>query len=156
MLTHGWNTKPSPRRGFTVIEASRAKSPVVLAVHDSLQALGLFRCALEEAMSRVRNLMVLDYGTTSLHDELQDDAVDLDEHDRSTMRALWTSPHVEVVRMDPTESRLGSAIAYCEAHEASLLIVGAANFVSTELDPALAERVFSGKFDLLVLTEHAL
>lgn len=153
---HGWKSKPSPRRGFTLVEASRElkESPVVVAVHDSVQALRLFRSALDEAMSRSRDLIVLDYGSTSLRDELRDESKKVDPRERSAMRALWTNPHVRVVRVEPAEAGLEKAVTYCEAVEASLLIIGAEHMSTTGINAALADRIFNGDFDVLVVTDH--
>jgi hypothetical protein len=154
LAQHGWKSKPSPRRGFTVVEASRElkESPVVVAVHDSTQALRLFRSALDEAMSRSRDLIVIDYGMTSLREELSDDSVEVDSGERSAMRALWANPHVRVVRVEPVDAELDKTISYCESVRASLLIIGA-DQVST-IDRELADRIFKGDFDVLVVTDH--
>lgn len=156
LAQHGWKSKPSPRRGFTVVEASRelAESPVVVAVHDPARALRLFRSALDEAMSRSRDLVVLDYGSTSLRDELGDESKDVDPRERSAMRALWTNPHVNVVRVEPVEANLEKSVSYCESIKASLLIVGADHIGSAAIEAKLADRIFNGDFDLLVVTDH--
>jgi hypothetical protein len=152
----GWKSKPSPRRGFTVVEASRElkESPVVVAVHDSAQALRLFRSALDEAMSRSSDLVVLDYGITSLRDELQGDSKEIEPKETSAMRALWTNPHVHVVRVDPADANLETSVSYCESVGASLLIIGADHISATDLDAGLARRIFNGDFDVLVITDH--
>lgn len=152
----GWKSKPSPRRGFTVVGASRElkESPVVAAVHDSSQALRLFRSALDEAMGRARDLVVLDYGSTSLGDELRDDSKGVDSQERSAMRALWTNPHVRVVRVEPVEASLEKTVSYCESVKASLLIIGADHISATGIDAPLADRVFNADFDVLVITDH--
>lgn len=155
LAQHGWKSKPSPRRGFTVVEASRElkESPVVVAVHDSTQALRLFRSALDEAMSRSADLVVLDYGSTSLKDELSDDSTEVDSTERSAMRALWTNPHVRVVRVEPVEADLEKTVSYCESVKASLLIIGADQISATGLN-AVTDRVFNADFDVLVITDH--
>lgn len=156
LAQHGWKSSPSPRRGFTVVEASRelSSSPVVVAVHDSLQALRLFRSALDEAMSRTLDLIVLDYGATSLRDELRSEAGDVDDRERSAMRALWTNPHVRVVRVEPAESDLERTVSFCESIKASMLILGAAHVGSASIDAELSNRIFNGDFDVLVVTDH--
>lgn len=155
LAQHGWKSKPSPRRGFTVVEASRElkESPVVVAVHDSTQALRLFRSALDEAMSRSADLVVLDYGSTSLKDELSDDSTEVDSTERSAMRALWANPHVRVVRVEPVEADLEKTVSYCESVRASLLIIGADQISATGLN-AVPDRVFNADFDVLVITDH--
>jgi len=154
LAQHGWKSKPSPRRGFTIVEASRElkESPAVVAVHDSTHGLQLFRSALDEAMSRSCDLVVLDYGATSLRDELGDDSREIDPGERSAMRALWTSPHVRVIRSEPTAADLENTISYCETVKASLLII-AADQIST-INPDLSDRVFKGACDVLVITDH--
>lgn len=154
LAQHGWKSNPSPRRGFTVVEASRERkgSLVVVAVHDSTHGLRLFRSALDEAMGRSCDLVVLDYGVTSLRDELGDDSGEIDPGERSALRALWTSPHVRVIRIEPTAADLENTISYCETVEASLLII-AADQIST-ISPDLSDRVFKGAFDVLVITDH--
>lgn len=154
LAEHGWKSKPSPRRGFTVVEASREmkESPVVVAVHDSRHGLRLFRSAVDVAMSRSCDLVVLDYGATSLQDALGDNSNEIDPRERSAMRALWTNPHVQVTRIEPTAADLEKTISYCETLKASLLII-AADQVSA-IDPDLSDRIFNGDFDVLVVTDH--
>lgn len=156
LAQHGWKSNPSPRRGFTVVEAHRElkESPVVAAVHDSAQALRLFRSALDEAMSRSRDLVVLDYGSTSLKDELKGDSENVDPTETSAMRALWTNPHVRVVRVEPADAALEKTVSYCETIKASLLIIGADHIGTTGIDTGLANRLFNGDFDVLVVTDH--
>lgn len=157
MLTqHGWKSKPSPRRGFTIVEASRepAESPVVVALHDSSQALRLFRSALDESMSRSRDLVVLDYGTTPLRHELSDETKGVDPRERSAMRALSTNPHVKVVRVEPYQASLERTVSHCEDIKSSLLIIGADHLGSSAIDADLARRIFTGDFDVLVVTDH--
>jgi hypothetical protein len=153
---HGWKSKPSPRRGFTVVEASREPTgcPIVLAVRDSVQAVRLFRMAVEEAMGRHRNLVVLDYGTTSLHDALEDESAEISPRERRTLRALQSNPHVRVIRAQPVDSALERTVAYCESTQACLLIIGAEQIGSASIDARLAQRMFNGNFDVLVVTDH--
>lgn len=152
---HGWKSSPSPRRGFTVVEASRdeTSSPVVAAVHDSLQAVRLFRTAAEEAMTRGRHLVVLDYGDSSLHDSLDDPANEVDARERSALRTLLSNPHVRVVRIEPVVTDLERTIAYCESVRACMLVLGADHMGSHELDATLASRIFDAEFDVLVLAD---
>ena len=156
LAQHGWKSKPSPRRGFTLVEASRelSQSPIVLAVHDSAQALRLFRSAVDEAMSRLCDLVVLDYGSTSLREELASDSKEVDSRETSAMRALWTNPHVDVVRVDPTQAHLEGTISYCESVKASLLIIGADHISPSGMGAEFADRIFNGDFDVLVITDH--
>lgn len=156
MLTpHGWKSRLSPRRGFTVLQARLELSPpVVLALHDSLQALGLFRSAIDEAMGRCRRLVVLDYGAVPLHDLVRDGSEDLDPRERKAMRAVWANPNVEVIRAENLDTGISEAVEYCESHEASLLIVAAEVLASLATDPDLGPRIFNADFDLLVVTDH--
>jgi hypothetical protein len=156
LAQHGWKSRPSPRRGFTVVEAARElkETPVVAAVHDSAQALRLFRSALDEAMSRSCDLVVLDYGSTSLRDELKGDASQVDPSETSAMRALWTNPHVHVVRVEPADADLEKTVSYCESVKASLLIIGADHISAPGIEADLANRIFNGDFDVLVITDH--
>lgn len=151
---HGWKSSPSPRRGFTFVEATRgiSASPVVVAVHDSTVAMRLFRSALDEAISRSRDLIVLDYGERSLHDELEDEESEVDERERHTMRVLWSNPHVHVIRIEPPESDLEKTVSYCETVRACLLVLGA-DHVASAGTVDLSERIFGGSFDLLILTD---
>lgn len=155
MLPHGWKANPSPRPGFTVVEASREESasPVVLAVHSSIRALHLFHTALDEAMSRGDDLAVLDFGTTSLRDELRSKPDDVDEREKTAMRALLINPHVHVIRAGPTDSDLEETVVFTESVGASLLILGADHIGATAIDEALSDRIFNGDFDLLVVTD---
>lgn len=127
---------------------------MVTAVHDSAQGLHLFRTALDEAISRSTDLVVLDYGVTSLRDELDDESTEMDPRVRSDMRVLWANPHVQVLRVDPGEASLERTVSYCESVKASLLIIGAAHMSESPLDMELANRIFHGDFDVLVVTEH--
>lgn len=155
---HGWKSRPSPRRGFTIIDASRKEagsSPVVLAVHDSHRATRLFRTALDQAMSRECDLVVLDCAQISLQEELERPGTDAaDVRERRALRALRASPHVDVIRqVPPARHDLESTVAFCEAHGACLLIVAAAHIGESRVDTSLARRLFNGAFDLLVITE---
>lgn len=156
LAPHGWKSRPSPRRGFTVVEASRevSASPVVVAVHDSLQALRLFRSALDEAMSRSLHLIVLDYGTTPLRDELRAVPGDADERETKAMRALWGNPHVSVIRAEPVDSDIEKTVSFCESAQASMLILGADHIGSAAIDLELSNRIFNADFDVLVVTDH--
>lgn len=147
---HGWKSKPSPRRGFTIVEAQRIEttSPVVVAVHDSIQAIPLFRAAVDEAMGRCRHLVVLDYGETSIREELADESNDIDPRERKTARTLLSNPHVRVIRADPVESDIERTVEYCESVKACLLVIGA-----NDIAPPLAGRIFNADFDVLVLAD---
>lgn len=152
---HGWKSKPTPRRGFTVIEALRVEttSPVVAAVHDSLQSIHLFRAAAEEAMGRCRDLVVLDYGKTSLQDELADETNDIDPRERKALRTLLSNPHVRVLRVNPVESDIERAVEYCESVRASLLVIAADHIGAQDITPSLAGRIFNADFDVLMLAD---
>lgn len=154
---HGWKSKPTPRRGFTVIEALRLEttSPVVAAVHDSLQAIHLFRAAAEEAMGRCRDLVVLDYGETSLQEKLAEETNDIAPRERKTVRTLLSNPHVRVIRADPVESGIARTVEYCESVEACLLVIGADHIGTEDITPSLKRRIFNANFDVLVLADPA-
>jgi hypothetical protein len=156
MLTpHGWKSRLSPRRGFTVLQARVDRSPpVVLALHDSQQALGMFRSAIEEAKSRNLRLVVLDYGVVPLHDLLWNGSDDSDARERQALRALWSNPHVRVVRAATPGAGIREAVDYCESNQASLLIVAADVVASVATDHELGPRIFNAEFDLLVVTEQ--
>lgn len=156
MLTpHGWKSRLSPRRGFTVLQARIELSPpVVLALHDSTQALGLFRSAIEEARGRYLRLVVLDYGVVPLKDLLWQGSADSDPREQRALRALWSNPHVRVIRAEDLSAGLHEAVGYCESQQASLLIVAADVLASVTNDPELGPRILNAEFDLLVVTEH--
>lgn len=139
-----------------MVEASReiSATPVVVAVHDSQQALRLFRSALDEAMSRSLDLIVLDYGATPLRDELRAGSDDVDERETRAMRALWTNPHVRVIRDEPVESDIEKTVSFCEAVQASMLILAAEHLGSMAIDARLSNRIFNADFDVLVITDH--
>lgn len=155
LAQHGWKSKPTPRRGFTIVEAQRvgATSPVVAAVHDSLQAIHLFRAAADEAMARCRHLVVLDYGERSLQGELADETNDIDPRERKTLRTLLSNPHVRVIRTDPVESDIERTVEYCESVETSLLVIGADHIGAEDITPSLTGRIFNADFDVLVLAD---
>lgn len=155
LAQHGWKSRPTPRRGFTVVEAMRVEntSPVVVAVHDTLHAIRLFRTAAEEAMSRCRHLVVLDYGETSLREQLDDETIDIHPRERKTMRTLLSNPHVRVIRANPLEADIEKTVAYCESVEASLLVVGADHIGAEDVTPSLPGRIFNADFDVLVLAD---
>lgn len=155
LAPHGWKSKPTPRRGFTVVEAMRVEntSPVVVAVHDSLQAVHLFRAAADEAMGRCRHLVILDYGETSLQEKLTDETNDIDPRERRTLRALLSNPHVRVIRGKPAEAGIEKTVKYCESVTASLLVIGADHIGEEDITPSLSGRIFNADFDVLVLAD---
>ena len=157
LAQHGWKSKPTPRRGFTVVEARRAHatSPVVVAVHDSLQAIHLFRAAADEAMGRCRHLVVLDYGKTSLQEKLSHETHDIDPRERRTLRTLLSNPHVHVIRADPVEHDIERTVEHCESMKACLLVIGADHIGEHDITPLLAGRIFQADFDVLVLADPA-
>ncbi len=150
---HGWKLGPSPRRGFTVLEASRdlSTAPVVVALHDSMHSLLLFRSGVDEAMGKACNLVVLDFGELPLREQLR--ATSGPRHEIDALRALCANPHVRVIRRDPGESSLERVVSFCESVGASLLILGADYASSSTLDNALTTRLFRGLFDVLVITD---
>lgn len=152
---HGWKSQPTPRRGFTIIEALRTEitSPVVVAVHDSLLAIHLFQTAAEEAMSRCRHLVVLDYGERSLQQELADEGNEIDPRKRKSLRTLLSNPHVRVIRIEPAESGLEKTIEYCESVDPCLLVIGADHLGAKDVAPSLGARIFNADFDVLVLAD---
>lgn len=152
---YGWKSKPSPRRGFTVVEASRETTamPVVVAVHDSPHAARLFRNALDEAMGRHRDLVVLDYGKVSLHEILAEESAEIEARERRALKALSSNPHVRVIRIEPDQSDLEKTVSYCESTHAALLILAADHIGADTIDANLASRLFNGKFDLLIVAE---
>lgn len=155
LAPHGWKSKPTPRRGFTVVEAMRVEntSPVVVAVHDTLQAIHLFRAAADEAMGRCRHLVILDYGETSLQEKLADDTNVIAPRERRTLRTLLSNPHVRVIRGQPAEAAIEKTIAYCESVKASLLVIGADHIGEKDITASLSERIFNADFDVLVLAD---
>lgn len=155
LAQHGWKSKPTPRRGFTVVESRRveAASPVVVAVHDSLRAVHLFRAAADEAMARCRHLLVLDYGETSLQEQLSDETNDLDRRERRTLRTLLSNPHVHDIGGRPAEADIEKTVAYCESVKACLLVVGADHIGAEDITPSLSGRIFDADFDVLVLAD---
>jgi hypothetical protein len=152
LARHGWKLRPSPRRGFTVLEASRdlATSPVVVALHDSDHAFQLFRAGIYESMGRACDLVVLDFAELSLREQLQTGSHPLSEI--NDLRAFCSNPHVRVIRQD-LETGLERVIAYCESAGASLLILSADYASSSADDPALTRRLFRGWFDVLMITD---
>lgn len=153
LAQHGWKSKPTPRRGFTVVEAKRVANtaPVVVAVDDSLQGVHLFRAAADEAMGRCRHLVVLDYGAASLQEKLVDETNDIDPRERRTLRTLLSNPHVHVIREKSVEADIEETVAYCESAKASLLVIGADHIGDEQITPSLSGRIFNADFDVLVL-----
>lgn len=124
----------------------------MVAIDDSTRAMKLFRSALDEAMSRSIPLVVLDCGEVSLHDQLW--GSDLDSPEHLALKSLWTNPHVRVIRPEDFESTIEATVSYCQSNEATLLVLSAEHLASAAADKALGERLFSGEFDLLVVTDH--
>lgn len=155
LVQHGWKSKPTPRRGFTVVEAMRVDntSPVVVAIHDSLQAVHLFRAAADEAMGRCRTLVVLDYGETTLQEELADETNDINPRERRSLRRLLSNQHVHVIRGKPVEAGIENTVAYCESVKASLLVIGADHIGEEDLTSSPPGRIFNADFDVLVLAD---
>ncbi|HSM43977.1 MAG TPA: hypothetical protein VK969_03055 [Acidimicrobiia bacterium] len=152
LARHGWKLRPSPRRGFTVLEASRddATAPVVVALHDSDHALQLFRSGIHESMGRACDLVVLDFAELPLREQLQATPHPLAE--MNALRAFCSNPHVRVIRQEDTS--LERVIAYCESTGASLLILSADFASALAEDSTLTRRLFRGWFDVLMITEH--
>lgn len=152
LARHGWKLRPSPRRGFTVLEASRdvATAPVVVALHDSDHALQLFRSGIHESMGRACDLVVLDFAELPLREQLQVVSHPLAEV--NALRAFCSNPHVRLIRQE-LDTSLEHVIAYCESAGASLLILSADYASSSADDPALTRRLFRGWFDVLMITD---
>ena len=152
LARHGWKLRPSPRRGFTVLEASRdvATAPVVVALHDSDHALHLFRSGIHESMGRACNLVVLDFAELPLRQQLQATPHPLAE--MNALRAFCSNPHVRVIRQG-LDTSLEGVIAFCESAGASLLLLSADFASASAEDPALTRRLFRGWFDVLMITE---
>lgn len=152
LARHGWKPNPTPRPGFTIVAASRESTaaPVVVVLHDSAQAIHLFRSAVEESMGRLCDLVVLDFGQSSLREELVRPSPPTRE--LNTLRAFCTHPHVRLMRQDPAEASVERTVSYCESIGACLLILGADFASSAAMDTALAARLFRGAFDLLIVT----
>lgn len=154
MLTrHGWKLNPTPRRGFTVVEASRESTvaPVLVALHDSARAVHLFRSAVEESMGRLCDLVVLDFGRSSLRQELS--TTSGAGRELNALRSFRANPHVRVIRQEPSDASVERTVSYCESIGASLLVLGAEFASSAALDTELAARLFRGAFDVLIVTE---
>ncbi len=153
LAPHGWKSRLSPRRGFTVVQAlQETRPPAVVALHDSRQAFHLFQSALDEAMSRSIGLVVLDFGRVSLHDQLWR-SVELGPVELR-LKGMMTNPHVRVIRIETFESGVESTLSYCESHDANLLIVSADFLADAAADPSLRSRMFNETFDLLVVTDQ--
>jgi len=152
LARHGWKQKPTPRRGFTVVEATRESTvaPVVVALHDSTQAVHLFRSAVEESMGRLCDLVVLDFGQSPLRDQFV--RTSSPTRDLNALRAFCAHPHVRLIRQDPADASVEGTVSYCESIGACLLILGADFASSAAMDTALAARLFRGAFDLLIVT----
>lgn len=153
LAPHGWKTRLSPRRGFTVVRAlQEIQPPVVVALHNSLHSIHLFQSALDEAMSRALGLVVLDFGRESLHDQLWEIAEPSPGEHR--LKGMMTNPHVRMIRTETFGSGVESTLSFCESQEAALLIVSADFLADAAADPSLRSRLFNEKFDLLVVTDQ--
>lgn len=154
LARHGWKRNPTPRRGFTVVEASREAvgAPVVVALHDADRAVHLFRSAVEESMGRLCDLVVLDFGENSLREQLVSTSAPTRE--LNELRAFCANPHVRLIRQHPADASVERTVSYCESIGACLLILGADFASSAAMDTALAGRLFRGAFDLLIVTEE--
>lgn len=140
-----------------MVDASRdvALSPVVVAVPDMPQATRLFRLALDEAMTRTRELVVLDHGTIPLRDAMEGEPPGIGSREQAVLRALSSNPHVRLIRTEPVAPvDIGHVVRYCETIRASLLVLAAEQIDVAALDAALSQRLFGADFDLLVVTDH--
>lgn len=149
MLTqHGWKPNPSPRRGFTFVEFLReaVARPIVVVIPETPNAFRLFRTAVDEAIGRSLDLIVLDCGHVPLSDRMR--AGD-DQREMATLRSLWSNPHVRVVRDDASD--LERVLAFCESAGAVLLVLGADHIAASVVD---LDRIFNCDFDVLVVTGH--
>ncbi|MGH3650487.1 MAG: hypothetical protein ACRDU9_07220 [Acidimicrobiia bacterium] len=156
LARNGWRSQPSPRRGFTVVEAAHdfSHGPVVVVIDDSPHTFDLFLSAADEAMARSRDLIVLDLGSVSLSDRIADEMSETDSREDSAIRAVLANPHVKVVRVKPANVPLGSVLRYCERLAPSLLVLSALQLDVDTLDAALVHRIFSSGFDVLIMTGH--
>lgn len=147
----GWRPTPSPRRGFTLVGALREESapPVVVAVTESPHALRLFRTAIDEAIGRSLDLIVLDLGNKPLSDRMRSGSSD--DREAATLRSLWSNRHVRVVRPEPIDPDLSRVLEFCETEKAVLLVLGADQIATSLVD---LDRIFSSNFDVLVVTAH--
>jgi hypothetical protein len=136
-----------------VVAADRetTQSPVVLAIDEPERGASLLRSALDEAMGRTCELVVLDYGENGLQGWLRDRA-EAGDREISGLHTLVCNPHVKIVPVEHETDTLEHAVAYCESVQAGLLVIGAEQLPLTN-EPGLSDRVFSGEFDVLVVAE---
>lgn len=154
LAPHGWKSKLSPRRGFTVVQAHwESQPPVVVAVRGVTESVGLVEVAFDEAMSRSIDLVVLDLGQDSLRERLlRSQGTDPGE---IRLRGLLGASHVRVIRSEKAEhDEVETALDYCESNEPALLVVSTDFVADAVTDPSLRDRIFSERFDLLVVTHH--
>jgi hypothetical protein len=154
LARNGWRSRPSPRRGFTLVEAAHdfSHGPVVVVIDDSPHSFQLFRSAADEAMARSRDLIVLDLGSVSLSSRIDDELGEAATREHSAIRAVWANPHVKVVRVKPVEVAMGSVLRYCERLAPSLLVLSALQLDLEALDAVLVQRIFGSGFDVLIMT----
>lgn len=148
-----WQPNPSPRRGFTFVESMRKVTarPVVVAIPESPHALRLFRTAVDEAMGRSLDLIVLDSGVVPLSERIRVGEDSIDQREMTTLRSLWNNSRVRVVRDEPIDPDLERVLSYCETVGAMLLVLGAEHIADSVVD---LDRVFNCDFDVLVVTGH--
>jgi hypothetical protein len=123
----------------------------VLAIDDPERGSSLLRSALDEAMGRSCELVVLDFGESELQDWLRDGA-EAGDRELSSLHTLVCNPHVKIVPVEPETDALEHAVTYSESVQAALLVIGAEQLPSS-IDRGLSDRIFAGEFDVLVVAE---
>lgn len=127
------------------------QSPVVLATLEPERGSWLFRSAVEEAMGRSCELVVLDYGETGLQGWLRERA-ETGDRDNAGLHTLACNPHVKIIPVGLEIDTLEHTVTYCESVQAGLLVIGAEQLPPT-IDRGLSDRVFGGEFDVLVVAD---
>jgi hypothetical protein len=136
-----------------VVAADRetTQSPVVLAIDEPERGSSLLRSALDEAMGRSCELVVLDCGESGLQDWLRDRA-EAGDREISGLHTSVCNPHVKIVPVEPETDALEHAVSYSESVQAGLLVIGTEQLPPT-IERGLSDRIFAGEFDVLVVAE---
>jgi hypothetical protein len=129
------------------------QSPVVVAISEPSRGSWLLRSALDEAMGRSCELVVLDHSEVGLQGWLRDQA-DAGDRDIAGLASMSVNPHVNIIPVGPENDAIEQTVTYCETVQAGLLVMGAEQLPPT-IDRRLSARIFSGGFDVLVVADES-
>ena len=127
------------------------QSPVVLGIDEPERGSWLLRPALDEAMGRSCELVVLDFAEIGLQGWLRARA-ETGDREVAALHTLASNPHVKIIPLELEADMLEHTVTYCESVRAGLLVIGAEQ-LAPSIDRGLSKRIFAGEFDVLVVAD---